>query len=114
MTVSPVSRRTVLKAAGLGVAGGTGLMLGMSSCGLDASPGQTAELLRSQAPLPKAYVVPLPVPPVKRPVRTAGGIDYYRVVQQRRSLEILPGLRTEVTCMAATRLAAATAGHWTR
>jgi spore coat protein A len=91
-----VSRRTVLKAAGLGVAGGTGLTLGTSGCGLDASPGQTAELLRSQAPLPKPYAVPLPVPPVKRPVRTTGGIDYYRVVQQRGSQEILPGLHTEV------------------
>jgi FtsP/CotA-like multicopper oxidase with cupredoxin domain len=77
----------------LGVAGGTGLALTLGNCGL---PGQTAELLRSQAPLPEAFKVPLPIPPVKKPLRTADGVDYYRVVQQKASLEILPGLRTEV------------------
>ena len=80
----------------LGAAGGTGLALTLANCGLDASPGQTAELLRSQAPLPEAFKVPLPIPPVKKPLRSAAGIDYYRVIQQQASLEILPGLKTPV------------------
>jgi len=83
-----MSRRGFIGAAGLG--------LTLANCGLDPSPGQTAELLTSQAPLPEAFTVPLPIPPVKKPLRTQAGIDYYRVVQQKASLEILPGLRTEV------------------
>ena len=86
-----MSRRTLL-----GAAGGAGLAMALNNCGLDASPGQTAELLRSQAPLPEAFKVPLPISPVKRPIRTQGGVDYYRVVQQKASLEILPGLKTQV------------------
>jgi spore coat protein A len=80
----------------LGVAGGAGVALGLSGCGLDPSPGQTGELLRSVAPLPEAFAVPLPIPPVQKPVRTVNGVDHYRVVQKKASLEILPGLRTEV------------------
>ncbi|MGH3368854.1 MAG: multicopper oxidase family protein, partial [Nocardioidaceae bacterium] len=80
----------------LGVAGGAGVALGLTGCGLDASPGQTGELLRSEAPLPEAFAVPLPIPPVQKPVRTVNGVDHYRVVQKKASLEILPGLRTEV------------------
>jgi FtsP/CotA-like multicopper oxidase with cupredoxin domain len=80
----------------LGVAGGAGLAVTLADCGLEASPGQTAELLRSQAPLPEPFKVPLPIPPTKQPIRTYAGVDYYRVVQQKASLEILPGLKTEV------------------
>ncbi|ONI71437.1 copper oxidase [Kribbella sp. ALI-6-A] len=76
----------------LGVAGAATL----AGCGLDASPGQTAELLTSAVPLPEAFKVPLPIPPVKRPIRSDAKADYYRVVQQKASLEILPGLKTEV------------------
>ncbi|ADB34963.1 Bilirubin oxidase [Kribbella flavida DSM 17836] len=76
----------------LGVAGAATL----AGCGLDPSPGQTAELLTSDVPLPDAFKVPLPIPPVKRPVRSDAKADYYRVVQRKASLEILPGLKTEV------------------
>ncbi|WP_112242815.1 multicopper oxidase family protein [Kribbella monticola] len=86
-----LSRRTFLV-----VAGGTGLAATLADCGLESSPGQTAELLRSEVPLPEAFKVPLPIPPVKKPVRTESGADHYRVVQRKASLEILPGLRTEV------------------
>jgi len=86
-----MSRRTFLA-----VAGGTGVTATLARCGLDASPGQSGELLRSEAPLPEAFQVPLPIPPVKKPIRTAEGIDYYRVVQQQADLEILPGLKTPV------------------
>jgi spore coat protein A len=86
-----LSRRTFLT-----VAGGTGLAATLADCGLEASPGQTAELLHSETPLPEAFKVPLPIPPVKKPLRTEGGVDYYKVVQKKASLEILPGLRTAV------------------
>ncbi|MEV6282316.1 multicopper oxidase domain-containing protein [Kribbella sp. NPDC051770] len=76
----------------LGVAGAATL----AGCGLDPSPGQTAELLTSAVPLPEPFQVPLPIPPTKRPVRSDASTDYYRVVQRKASLEILPGLRTEV------------------
>ncbi len=80
----------------LTVAGGTGAALTLTNCGLNPSPAQAGELLRSQAPLPEPFKVPLPIPPVKKPVRSEAGVDYYRVVQRKASLEILPGLTTEV------------------
>jgi FtsP/CotA-like multicopper oxidase with cupredoxin domain len=86
-----LSRRTFLT-----VAGGTGLAATLTDCGLEASPSQSAELLHSETPLPEPFKVPLPIPPVKKPIRTQGETDYYRVVQKKASLEILPGLRTEV------------------
>ena len=58
--------------------------------------GQTGELVRSRAPLPRPYTVPLPVPPVARPVRTDATTDFYEIVQREADLEILPGLRTRV------------------
>jgi spore coat protein A len=87
-----VKRRHVLGALGLAA-------LGASSFGglVVTSPrGQTGELLRSRAPLPRPYTVPLPIPPVARPVRTDGTTDFYEIVQREADLEILPGLRTTV------------------
>ena len=80
----------------LAVAGGTGAALTLPSCGQEAKPAQAGELLRSQAPLPQPFEVPLPIPPVKKPVRSDTSADYYRVVQRNASLEILPGLKTEI------------------
>jgi spore coat protein A, manganese oxidase len=80
----------------LAVAGGTGAALTLTSCGSEAKPAQAGELLRSKAPLPEPFKVPLPIPPVKKPVRTDATTDYYRVVQRKAMVEILPGLKTEV------------------
>ncbi len=80
----------------LAVAGGTGAALTLTNCGSEAKPAQAGELLRSKAPLPEPFKAPLPIPPVKKPIRTDAGADYYRAVQRRASLEILPGLKTEV------------------
>ncbi|TDW89077.1 multicopper oxidase family protein [Kribbella sp. VKM Ac-2566] len=77
----------------IGVAGAT---LALSGCGQEAKPAQAGELLRSKAKLPTPFQVPLPIPPVKKPTRSDAKADYYRVVQQKASLEILPGLKTEV------------------
>ena len=73
-----------------------GAALTLTSCGSEAKPAQAGELLRSKAPLPEPFKVPLPIPPVKKPVRTDAAADYYRVVQRKARLEILPGLKTEV------------------
>lgn len=89
----------------LAVAGGTGAALTLTNCGSEAKPAQAGEPLRSKAPLPEPFKVPLPIPPVKKPIRTDSNADYYRVVQQadyyrvvqqKASLEILPRLKTEV------------------
>jgi FtsP/CotA-like multicopper oxidase with cupredoxin domain len=80
----------------LAVAGGTGAALTLTNCGGEAKPAQAGELLRSKAPLPEPFKVPLPIPPVKKPIRTDSSADYYRVVQRKARLEILPGLKTEV------------------
>ncbi|MER7248232.1 multicopper oxidase domain-containing protein [Kribbella sp. NPDC000426] len=68
----------------------------LTSCGQEAKPAQAGELLRSKAKLPAPFQVPLPIPPVKKPVRSDAKADYYRVVQRKARLEILPGLTTEV------------------
>ncbi|MGH3352128.1 MAG: multicopper oxidase family protein [Nocardioides sp.] len=79
-----LKRRTLLGAALATPAAGT-----LASCG--EAPEQTGRILRSAARLPKAYEAPLPLPPVKRP---AGGT--IEIAQRTASVEILPGLRTEM------------------
>ncbi|NGN92411.1 multicopper oxidase domain-containing protein [Nocardioides sp. KC13] len=79
-----LSRRTLLGAGLAAPVAGS-----LVSCG-DA-PGQTGRILRSAARLPKAYTTPLPLPPVKRP---ASGL--ISIEQRSASVEILPGLRTEM------------------
>jgi spore coat protein A len=80
----------------LAVAGGTGAAIALTNCGQEAKPSQAGELLRSKAKLPAPFQVPLPIPPVKKPNRSDAKADYYQVVQRTASLEILPGLKTEV------------------
>lgn len=85
-----ISRRGFLGAAGLAV-------LGAGSVGALVLPGsasQTAELLRSRVRLPARFSVPLPIPPVAKPVRADGTTDYYRIVQRPADVELLPGLKT--------------------
>lgn len=84
----PLSRRGFLGVAGMAV--------GVAGCGLDFKPSQSAELLKSEVPLPEAFAVPLPIPSVAKPIRTANGVDHYRITQRKAKLELLPGLRTEV------------------
>jgi spore coat protein A, manganese oxidase len=94
-----LSRKDFLK---LGMAGATGLLLpsGISGCGLTAgnqsAQGSAGALLRSAVPLPEPFSVPLPIPPVLKPVRTDATADYYELTQRVGRTEILPGLKTEV------------------
>lgn len=71
----------------LALLGGTVLLAG---CG--ALPGQTGEQLASALPLPEPFRVPLPVPPVARPVAPGR----YLITQRVAEVEILPGVRTPV------------------
>ncbi len=87
-----ISRRTLL----LGAAGGVAAA-GLAGCaGAAPSPDQTARLLPSAATLPDRFGRPFQVPPVKRPVSTAGGTTRYEITQRTARLEILPGLSTEI------------------
>ncbi|SER32051.1 multicopper oxidase family protein [Streptomyces qinglanensis] len=90
----PARRRLLALATGAGAAAALG---GAAGCGAPrAGDGISGELLRSTAPLPEPFQVPLPVPPVAEPVRTRGGAAVYEVEQRAARLEILPGLKTEV------------------
>ena len=81
----------------LGLVSGSAAVAGLVGCGIDLralignGSGQTAELLRSAAPLPEPFRAPLPVPPVRRPV---GGL--VEITQRVAEVEILPGTRTTV------------------
>jgi spore coat protein A len=73
--------------------------LGAASFGsllLPGASGQTAELLRSKARLPEPFTVPLPIPPLARPVRRDATADHYLITQREAEAEILPGLRTPI------------------
>lgn len=88
------SRRGAIgAAAAVAGAGATAALWPLAGKAL--SPGRPGLLLRSGAPLPDLFRVPLPVPPVARPVRTDGATDYYEITQQVTRLRILPGLDTE-------------------
>ncbi|MBP2323122.1 FtsP/CotA-like multicopper oxidase with cupredoxin domain [Kibdelosporangium banguiense] len=85
------SRRTFLTM----LAGGA-VTIGATGCGIDLRPGQTGELVRSRIPLPQPFGVPLPIPAVKKPVRSDANADYYEIVQREASVEILPGVQTRI------------------
>jgi spore coat protein A len=85
------TRRDALRLFGLGAV----VAAAVPGCSLLAGTPQP-QLLTSGAPLPKPYGVPLPVPEVARPVRSAGGADFYELTEQVAEAELLPGLRTEV------------------
>ena len=83
----------------LGAAVGAAALAGMAGCGLaglDGPSGQTGERLATRGPLPRRFQVPLPIPPVARPVSTDGGTDVYALTQRAADVEILPGSRTTV------------------
>src|SRR5262245_66547736 len=44
----------------------------------------------------REFRVPLPIPPVLRPVRSDKTTDYYEIIQREAWAEILPGVRTRI------------------
>ncbi|MDL4813362.1 multicopper oxidase family protein [Actinomadura opuntiae] len=90
--VREVARRHFLSIGGaLGLVAFTGLT---TAHALARRPPRTGAELRSEAPLPPPFQVPLPIPPVLRPAGTAGGVDRYEITQRETTAEILPGVRT--------------------
>jgi spore coat protein A len=83
--VSPVGRRRFLALLGGAVAGAA-----LAGCG--PATGSTGRQLVSALPLPAPYGVPLPLPPVARPVSPGRYLITQRVAEQ----EVLPGVRTPV------------------
>ncbi|WP_283133456.1 multicopper oxidase family protein [Rhizohabitans arisaemae] len=53
-------------------------------------------LVKSRTALPRPFQVPLPIPPVLRPVRTDGTTDHYELTQQVKGSRIIPGHTTMV------------------
>ena len=77
----------------IGLAAGSATFGGFTGCSV---PGSTGEALTSDVPLPEPFGVPLPIPPVKRPVRRDATTDWYEIVQRPADVELLPGVRTPI------------------
>jgi spore coat protein A, manganese oxidase len=92
-------RRTLLRwgsAAMLGVAlPGTTAMLA-STRRRDGDGQAAGSRTPSGAPPPEAFVTPLPVPAVLRPVSSAGGVDRYEIRQTEGRQRILPDRDTTI------------------
>ncbi len=86
-----MTRRKFLK---LGLMGTAALALPAGTLYGAGSRVGAADSIASPAVEP--FKVPLPIPPVARPVRTDGNTDYYEITQRASEVEILPGLKTEV------------------
>ena len=88
--------RRITRRGFLGLAGAVG---GVAALGAGvqwlSGPAQPGLLLRSEVPLPRPFTVPLPIPPVLTPRRDAT-VDRYEVTQRAATVEILPGVPTEI------------------
>jgi spore coat protein A len=82
-----VSRRGVLAVAGAAA---------LAGCSRPADGPGTGELLASELPLPERFRVPLPIPPVARPVKVTAGTDHYVVTQHAATVELIPGTKTGI------------------
>ncbi|MFK4085381.1 multicopper oxidase family protein [Kribbella sp. NPDC020789] len=90
--MSELSRRRVLGLSGaLGLTAAAGLS---TAAALSRRPSATGAQLHSAIPLPPIFQSPLPLPPVLKPVSTAGGVDLYEITQRTANLELLPGVKT--------------------
>lgn len=79
-----LSRREAIK---LGLIGGGSLLF--------AAGIQDRYLAQSTSSI-EPFRVPLKIPPVLKPIRSDDTTDYYEVVAQKSSIEILPDLKTEI------------------
>lgn len=86
-----ITRRHLLK---MGAMAGAGLALPLGA--LSVPVGRLATSASVRSPGVEPFAVPLPIPPVARPVHAHGGADYYEITQKVAKQEILPGLKTEV------------------
>jgi spore coat protein A len=86
-----ISRRRFLK---MGLMASSGLALPLGTLSIPMSRLAASSSVRSPGVEP--FTVPLPIPPILKPVRTAADTDYYEMTQRAGRQEILPGLKTEV------------------
>ncbi|MCA3749325.1 MAG: multicopper oxidase domain-containing protein [Rubrobacter sp.] len=86
-----ITRRNFLK---LGAMAGAGLALPLGALSVPAARLGASSAVRS--PRVEPFAVPLPVPPVLRPVHTDATTDHYEIVQREGTQEILPGKKTKV------------------
>jgi spore coat protein A len=85
-----LSRRDLLKISALGAAA-VALPIERSVSGLSALSSRIAE-----SALPAPFTIPFSKPPRILPVRSDATTDYFRVSMQPTSVEVIPGLRTEM------------------
>jgi spore coat protein A len=90
-----LTRRSLLRLAG-GAAIAVPFSAALGGCDNNNVAGSTGEVLKSGLALPAPFTVPLPIPPVLRPVSTEGGVDRYEIVQKKAEAEIIPGVKTEI------------------
>ena len=86
-----ITRRHFLK---MGAMAGAGLALPLGALSVPA--GRLAASAAVRSPGVEPFAVPLPIPPVARPVHARGGADHYEMVQKEAMQEVLPGLKTEI------------------
>src|SRR3712207_8873514 len=86
-----ISRRKFLKLGGMA---GAGLALPLGTLSIPISRLAASSSVRS--PSVEPFNVPLPIPPILKPVRTGTDTDHYEMTQRAGRQEILPGLMTEV------------------
>ena len=86
-----MTRRQVLK---VGVISAAGLVLPVGVLQIPLSHIRAIESVTS--PAVRAFHVPLPIPPVLKPVRSDTEADYYEITQKPGIAHILPGLSTPI------------------
>ena len=86
-----ITRRQLLK---IGAMAGAGLALPLGA--LSIPVGRLRASSSVQSPSVEPFTVPLPIPPVAKPVRGSDGADRYEIVQKAAMQEILPGTKTEI------------------
>jgi len=80
-----ISRRKFLK---LGAMAGAGLALPLGTLSIPLSRLAASSSVRS--PSVEPFKVPLPIPPILKPVRTGTDADHYEMTQRVGRQEILP------------------------
>ena len=86
-----MTRRQVLK---VGVISAAGLVIPVGVLQIPLSHIRAIESVTS--PAVRAFHVPLPIPPVLKPVRSDTEADYYEITQKPGIAHILPGLSTPI------------------
>jgi len=86
-----MTRRQVLKG---GVISAAGLVIPVGVLQIPLSHIRAIESVTS--PAVRAFHVPLPIPPVLKPVRSDTEADYYEITQKPGIAHILPGLSTPI------------------